>query len=66
MTNETEMDQYTVDVKGFRKISKKAVMLPMQLVNDDIATSLENCEQDPKAMWDYLTKEYDKVTPKLR
>ena len=65
-TNEGELEQYTLDVKSFRKRSKKALMLLMQLVSDDIATSLEQFERDPKAMWDYLTEEYDKVSPELR
>ena len=64
--NEAKMEQYTLDVKSFRKRSKKAVMLLMQLVSDDIATSLEQFERDQKAMWDYLTEEYDKVSPELR
>ena len=41
-------------------------MLLMQLVSDDIATALEQIERDPKPMWDYLTEEYDKVTPEPR
>ena len=65
-TNEAEMEQYTLDVRCFRKRSKKAVMLLMQFVSDDIATSLEQFERDPKAMWDYLTEEYDKVSRELR
>ena len=63
ITNEAKMEQYTLDVKSFRKSSKKAVMLLMQLVSDDIATSLEQFKRDPKAMWNYLTEEYDKLSP---
>ena len=61
--NEGEMDQYTVDVKSFRKRTKKAVMLRMSLVSEDIARVVEQYERDPKAMWDYLKEEYDKVIP---
>ena len=66
MTNEVEMDEYSVDVKSFRKRTKKAVMLLMSLVSEDIATVLEQYEGDPKAMWDYLKEEYDKVTSEFR
>ena len=64
--NETERDQYSVDVKSFRKRTKKAVMLLMSLVSEDIATLLQQYERDPKAMWDYLKEEYDKVTSEFR
>ena len=40
-------------------------MMLMSLVSEDIATILEQYERNPKAMWDYLKEEYDKVTPEL-
>ena len=54
MLNEAQVDQYSVDVKSYRKRTKKAVMLLMSLVSEDIATVLEQHEKDPKEMWDYL------------
>ena len=48
------MDQYSADLKSFRKRTKKAVMLIMSLVSEDIATVLEQFERDPKSMWNYL------------
>ena len=41
-------------------------MLLMSLVNEDIATVLEQYKRGPKSIWDYLREEYDKVTPELR
>ena len=64
--NEPEMDQYSVDLKSFRKITKKAVMLLMSLVSEDIATILEQYERDPNSMRDNLREEYDKITSELR
>ena len=64
--NEAEMDQYSADLKSFRKRTKKVVMLIMSLVSKDIATVLEQFERDPKSMWNYLKDEYDKITPDLR
>ena len=48
--NEAKMDQYSADLKSFRKRTKKVVMLIMSLVNEDIATVLEQFERDPKSM----------------
>ena len=60
------MDQYTEDIRSFRKQSKKAVMLLMGLVSEDIATALGEHERKPVEMWKYLKEEYDKVTPELK
>ena len=46
--NEAEMDQYSADLKSFRKRTKKVVMLIMSLVSEDIATV--QFERDPKSM----------------
>ena len=66
ITNQDEMDQYTEDIKSFRRRSKKVVMLLMGLVSEDIATTLEEYERIPAAMWKSLKEEFDKVTPELK
>ena len=66
ITNRDEMDQYTEDIRSFRKRTKKAVMLLMGLVSEDIATALEEYERKPAAMWKYLKEEFDKVTSELK
>ena len=57
--NDDELEEHAKEMRDFNKRKKKAAILIMSLVSDNIAASLEKDRRDPKKMWEKLHEDYD-------
>lgn len=64
--NQRAIDKRELEIKDFKKRSKRAASLITQTLDDSLVMSLEVHGRDPVAMWDQLAADYNTVTPAQR
>ena len=64
--NRSEVVAREIEIKDWRKRSKKAASLITQIVDDSIVMSLDVHNRNPVLMWAQLASDYNNVTPAQR
>ena len=64
--NTSEVDARRIEIKDWKKRSKKAASLITQTVDDSIVMSLDVHDRNPVLMWQQLAADYNTVTPAQR
>ena len=66
VTNQAALDQNLADLLDFAKRRRKATSIITHSCNDSIATSFDDLNMDPAAMWTKLHNDFDPVSPALQ
>ena len=64
--NKDEVDKRLLEIRDFKKRSKKAASLITQTIDDSIVMSLDVHERNPVSMWAQLAEDYNTITPAQR
>lgn len=63
VTNKTDITESRPKLEYFKTSFKKDASLVTQTVDDNIVTSLDVLDRDPRAIWDQLARVYGTLTP---
>ena len=66
VTNQATLDQNLADLLDFEKRRRKATSIITQPCSDSIATSFDDLNMDPVAIWTKLHNDFDPVPPALQ